>query len=1399
MDVTPQPLVELCEVEKRSYEAAAATPTDGRSWHLEFPDAAVTGELQVDTTGEGLRFTCHLRSEKKQARGMLLRFVFPFDATGWQWHDDMQTARTITEGSRYENVQPLRAYADLPEWEDQPDLRMGYSNRNFCTVLTGDVGVCLAAPMDRPCIFRTAYDGTDKRLELVYDFAFSPNAKTPNEAEFVFDLYPCSPHWGFRSALGRYYRMYPEFFKNYFGTPGQWIAFSKLSEIDNANEFYFGLQEGAPEPAYDDKIGVKSAIYLTHAGMGAHIPDYDPESDPLPPHDVLVESMEKAFQRRTGQDDMFHRVGLYDVEGKLDVRKWRVYGHLIAQYNLDPELPAGQWTLQQADARTRGMRANRGAELDGFYYDGLSSGVNYREDHFATHDGPVLWDPVAKKPFINNFFSSCEFARAAAEHLRPKGQITMMNGALHASYYVAPWLDVLGAETGIRLKREDLNYIRSITHYKPFMTLLKGNYEKIRAHEQIKQYMKRCLAYGVMPGFFDWSPSGLGPGGRYWDHSRYYERDRDLFRKYEPLCQAVAGAGWEPVTSARSSNEEVFVERFGPDRDGVVWLTLLNESARAETTRLSIASKALLLQPASVQAFDAVSESPVNLKTEGGELSAEVTVGAEDVMAIQLGSPEALARWRLRYALDTLDRGVTMREVDAGNPPVPVHWVPSGGGPEIGGGEDRTLVLRGDGEADAGCEQWVMFFQRDAEPVTLQVTASATDLKGKNACVIHCDPYWVTSDFKHREQFTFSLAEGSYENREFEFQIDVEHPLRAVRVRPSLNRSATGLVEISRLALADPSGQQYAIDPEFEQWYMPVPEAMSEPIRSRCGALRQSLTKLDEALENLRSDHTRDVLAEACRQVSELQSYVHNNNAENGCRRVLRDMETIEQHLSHIAMSVLGFKQPSIEGPMTAAPGDTIRLHFPAPQIAGAPTSTELVSDDADIEVTADGGVVHIPADAEPGETLEVRGILQAGSDNALVRVATAHAIRVVEPLTVELHIRGVDVNTGAYTLLAVAGNNRTARTPATLQITAPKGWRCEYYDALNIPDRGQQNVGVQLQPPDDAVAGTADIRAVVASEKASATDTITIIHMPPEANLLKNPGFEGGMEGWTVTNGDVTIDTENARNGDACLRLNNPKRSRSGAVQGITLNQEQPCPILVRAASRAENVSGGPGRGYSVYVDIYYTDDTPLYGQIYEFGTGTTEWQLAEYCIEPQKPIETVSVYLLLRDKSGTAYFDDVAVVEDLRRKGNLAREAAVTVDSSYSSYSAAPINDGITQTEGLHWTEAAWASAETDESHFIDFAFEKPQTVARAAIYWSLDAGIPRTSQMVHMQADTGDGFETVGTAEPDTPEPVTTIELSEPVIASGFRLLQPPGAGPMDRKNLLWVREVELLPPR
>ena len=107
----------------------------------------------------------------------------------------------------------------------------------------------------------------------------------------------------------------------------------------------------------------------------------------------------------------------------------------------------------------------------------------------------------------------------------------------------------------------------------------------------------------------------------------------------------------------------------------------------------------------------------------------------------------------------------------------------------------------------------------------------------------------------------------------------------------------------------------------------------------------------------------------------------------------------------------------------------------------------------------------------------------------------------------------------------------------------------------------------------------------------------------------------------------------------------------KRGASQTIALDQKAPHPIVVRGHAKAEGMTGPAGRGFCVYVDIYYTDGTPLYGRTIDWQTGTTDWQFGELTIEPAKPIRNVNVYLLMRGHAGTAWFDDIFVSEDPRR----------------------------------------------------------------------------------------------------------------------------------------------------
>jgi hypothetical protein len=84
----------------------------------------------------------------------------------------------------------------------------------------------------------------------------------------------------------------------------------------------------------------------------------------------------------------------------------------------------------------------------------------------------------------------------------------------------------------------------------------------------------------MFPGMF--SPE-YSQRSHYFKQPEFYNRDRPLFKQYVPLCKLVAEAGWEPITLARSSDENVYVERFGTR-----YLTVFNDSTVPQTVTITL-------------------------------------------------------------------------------------------------------------------------------------------------------------------------------------------------------------------------------------------------------------------------------------------------------------------------------------------------------------------------------------------------------------------------------------------------------------------------------------------------------------------------------------------------------------------------------------------------------------------------------------------------------------------------------------------------------------------------------------------------------------------------------------------------------------------------------------------
>jgi hypothetical protein len=761
---------------------------------------------------------------------------------------------------------------------------------------------------------------------------------------------------------------------------------------------------------------------------------------------------------------------------------------------------------------------------------------------------------------------------------------------------------------------------------------------------------------------------------------------------------------------------------------------------------------------------------------------------------LQICTPEQAARWRLEMAETAVERGITMRAVDWGEkrPPLAVHWRADRAFYGRTSNNDRHALTLNGGHGDVSASQWAMLFQPEPSPVTLRVQASATDLKGH--AEVRCRIAWVTPSFTHYEWRTLSLDEGTYGAKDFTTTIDSPHPLRAIWLQPRLTGNPTGALMLHEIRLQDAFGDDYVVDPAFREWYEPVPEHMRKRIEEDSGVLRDALAVAREAVqENVENAAARDAMQRVAFLAEQLREYVVTQHAENGCRRVLRDIETVERHLSVARLSAFGVSQPRIEGPRQAAPGDTVVLTVASDAPAGVQV-TGVLSAQPGISLVplpaGTGARLTIPADAVPGSVLPVPATITVARGSQTVSVTAHHQVRIVNPLEAAFTGLAVDSATGAVHIRASVTNHRKAPATVAVELTLGDGWQTPGPREIRLPPLDTVETELTATPLQPMPAGFVKAHLTVTGDKHKDSATRQVLVIPRNANRLGNSGFEEGP--WTGGEQDTSV----ACSGNASLRLQNATVDRKQASQSVVLDQQTPGTILVSASSRAENVSGPPNREYSLYVDIYYTDGTPLYGRAVPFQTGTTDWQRAELVIEPEKPIRTVSVYLLLRGKAGTAWFDDVTLAEDPTRKGNIARQAVVEVDSSYSRYSAAPLTDGIVHVpEETHWSRESWASADTAADHSITLSFEEPRTVRNAAVFWSRDGGELKTAAELLLQARRDGDWKTVAQSTPPEPEPRTELTPANPVTARGFRILQPAGKGPRDRPNIMWVREVEL----
>ncbi|HIE52594.1 MAG TPA: hypothetical protein EYP85_12635 [Armatimonadetes bacterium] len=283
----------------------------------------VTAQVQRDH----LAFTGVLSDRRGDDRAVTVCFVWPVEALGWTWSDEVRTHRPIEAGQPYGNFVFVGCGAT------------GQASRYPLAALSGpQEGLALAVPLDTPRLVRLAYEGQQRLYYAAFDLGLSADTKKfPSRASFRFLAYRFDPAWRFRAALARYYRLLPHLFVKRVAREGIWMPFTDIATVEGFEDFGFAFHEGNNNVPFDEEHDIYSFVYV------------EPMSHWLPLPAQVPRTLEAALahlQRRAGEGNQqaiaTYSSGLQDEQGR-----WVVSFHkapwcdgALFLLNPDPDLPA---------------------------------------------------------------------------------------------------------------------------------------------------------------------------------------------------------------------------------------------------------------------------------------------------------------------------------------------------------------------------------------------------------------------------------------------------------------------------------------------------------------------------------------------------------------------------------------------------------------------------------------------------------------------------------------------------------------------------------------------------------------------------------------------------------------------------------------------------------------------------------------------------------------------------------------------------------------------------------------------------------------------------------------------------------------------------------------------------
>lgn len=549
-------------------------------------------------------------------RAVALSYALPVTASGWRWGDDILTSRSIATGGTKDVYKKLGEFGleAAADWDGA-----AHSLYPTSTIYNDDLGIAIAVSMAFPSYWELEYNGCTQQYVLTYQFGIVKEA--PDAAKFSFVIYKLDePKWGFRAAMEKYTRLFPEQYVVRQKEQGLWLGPQDVQyeSIPNIEDFNIRFNEESRD-RNEDYLRAQGSQEIDRGILGLQYIEPSGFWIPGSAADLSEPTTERVMQvlRELAQSSdpslkflsamskaTLAGGGILDRSGKLQWMPtnaaWSKNGVRI-NVNFSPFLPEPNfWSLYLSDKQWATLfdaSAAVGFPFDGIYLDELSGwptgNANYNKAHYAYTTVPLTYSPHTKTPFLHRASSNWEWVKKLSDKLHAEGKILFANKAAERTAFNSVLVDVLGTEwwgysngAYYQCSLEQMSQYRTLAYQKPFCLLLSSDFRDGRFDtDELERYIQYCLLFGIFPS--PWDNTG-SEDERYWDNPALYERDRAVWKKYSPVLKTVAEAGWEPVTYATASDKNVLVERYGSSAKDGVYFAVHNTGAAERRVTVDI-------------------------------------------------------------------------------------------------------------------------------------------------------------------------------------------------------------------------------------------------------------------------------------------------------------------------------------------------------------------------------------------------------------------------------------------------------------------------------------------------------------------------------------------------------------------------------------------------------------------------------------------------------------------------------------------------------------------------------------------------------------------------------------------------------------------------------------------